>query len=103
MTHLSCVKRQVAAVLAVACLALTMSMPVAVADDSGMVNINTASAEQLAALPRIGPAIAQRIVAYREKNGPFKRPADLMNVKGIGESTFLQLKDLITTGQKAEG
>jgi competence protein ComEA len=80
-----------------------MSMPVAVADDSGMVNINTASAEQLAALPRIGPAIAQRIVAYREKNGPFKRPADLMNVKGIGESTFLQLKDLITTGQKAEG
>ncbi len=102
VTHISCVKRQLAAILAVACLTLTMGMPAAVAADAGTVNINTADAQQLEALPRIGPAIAQRIIAYREKNGAFKRPADLMNVKGIGESTFLQLKDLITTGPKAK-
>ncbi len=103
MTRLVCVKHQVAAVLAVACLALTMAMPGAVAADSGTVNINTATAQQLEALPRIGPAIAQRIIVYREKNGDFKRPAELMNVKGIGEKTFLQLKDLISTGQKGKG
>ncbi len=103
MIHILCVKRQLAVVLAVACLTLTMALPVASAADAGMVNINTATAQQLEALPRIGPAIAQRIIAYREKNGAFKRPAELMNVKGIGESTFLQLKDLITTGQKARG
>lgn len=103
MTHLCSVKRQMAGILAVACLTMAMAMPAALAADPGTVNINTADAQQLETLPRIGPAIAQRIIAYREENGAFKRPAELMNVKGIGESTFLQLKDLITTGQKGKG
>ena len=52
------------------------------------VNINTAGKEQLMDLPRIGEKIAARIIEYREKNGKFKRPEDIMKVKGIGEKTF---------------
>ncbi|NJL28620.1 MAG: helix-hairpin-helix domain-containing protein [Thermoanaerobaculia bacterium] len=53
-----------------------------------VVNVNTASPEQLALLPRVGPALAERIVAFREKNGDLKRPEDLMLVQGIGEKTY---------------
>jgi len=54
----------------------------------GKVNINQASAEQLALLPRVGPSVAQRIVDFREENGGFKAVEDLMLVRGIGEKTF---------------
>ena len=60
------------------------------------VNINTASAEQLSNLPRVGPAIAQRIMDFRKENGPFKVAEDLMLVRGIGEKTFALLKPYIT-------
>jgi competence protein ComEA len=60
------------------------------------VNLNTATVEQLDALPGIGPAIAQRIVDYRQTDGPFATPEDIMNVKGIGQATFEKLQDLIT-------
>jgi len=66
------------------------------------VNINTATQAQLEALPGLGSAVAQRIVEYREKNGNFKKLEDLMNVKGIGEKSFLKLKPLITVSQKAD-
>ena len=52
------------------------------------ININTASAEELAQLKGIGPSHAAKIVAYREKNGPFKMPEDLMQVSGVGQKTF---------------
>jgi competence protein ComEA len=52
------------------------------------ININTASAEELAQLKGIGPSHAAKIVAYREKNGPFKMPEDLMQVAGIGQKTM---------------
>ena len=64
------------------------------------VNINAATADQLTALPGIGPSYAQRIVEYREKNGPFKKVEDLLNVTGIGEKTFEKIKDRITVGGK---
>ncbi len=63
---------------------------------SAAVDLNTAGVSELDSLPGIGPAIAARIVAYREKNGPFKRPEDLMNVSGIGEKKFLALKDRVS-------
>jgi competence protein ComEA len=62
---------------------------------SGLININTASLEVLDQLPDIGPVIAQRIVDYRETNGPFASIEDIMKVQGIGQSTFDKLKNLI--------
>ena len=62
------------------------------------VNLNTATQAQLESLPGIGPSAAQRILEYRQKNGSFKKLEDLMNVKGIGEKSFLKLKPLITVG-----
>ncbi len=63
-------------------------VPVQGAGTKGVVNINTASAEQLAYLPRVGPSLAGRIIQFREKNGRFKEPTDLLLVRGIGDSTF---------------
>lgn len=63
---------------------------------SGPVNINTASQAQLESLPRIGPAIAQRIIEYRTLRGPFTTIEQIKNVKGIGEATFNAIKDYIT-------
>jgi comEA protein len=67
------------------------------------VNINTASSEELQKLPRIGPAIAQRVIDYRKENGNFKRVEDIMKVRGIGEKIFNQLKDRITVGTEIAG
>ena len=63
---------------------------------SAPVNLNSASVAQLEALPGIGRATAERIVEYRQKNGGFKKAEDLMNVRGIGEKSFLKLKPLVT-------
>ena len=59
------------------------------------VNVNTASADELARLPRVGPSLAAKIVAHREQNGPFKRAEDLMEVKGIGEKMFAGLRPYV--------
>lgn len=66
------------------------------------VNVNTATVAQFEALPGIGPSMAQRIVAYREKNGPFKKLEDLMNIQGIGEKSFLKLRPLLTIGGQSD-
>ena len=66
------------------------------------VNLNTATVAQIATLPGIGDKAAQRIVEYREKNGGFKKVEDLMNVKGIGEKSFLKLKPMITVAAKTD-
>lgn len=67
------------------------------AASSDLVNINTADAERLATLKGIGPALAQRIIDYREQNGAFKSVDELRNVRGIGEKKFDALKDKVTT------
>jgi len=63
---------------------------------TGAININTASATELEALPGIGAKTAARIVEYRQKNGPFKKIEELMNVRGVGEKNFVKLKPQIT-------
>lgn len=67
-------------------------------EKSEKININTAPAERLQELPRIGEKVAQRIVDFRTKNGKFKTIEDLMKVKGIGEKIFDLIKDRITVG-----
>lgn len=62
----------------------------------GKVNLNTADSAALETLPRVGPAIAARILAWRETNGRFTSVEDLMSVSGIGDKTFAGLKDLVT-------
>jgi len=59
------------------------------------INLNTATIDQLETLPGIGRKTAERIIEYRTKSGSFKRIEELMNVKGIGEKSFLKLKPLI--------
>jgi competence protein ComEA len=59
---------------------------------TGKLNLNTATEDQLMLLPTVGPAKAERIVAWRKKNGAFKRPADLRRVKGFGYKTFKRLE-----------
>lgn len=65
----------------------------------GLVNINTASLNELDTLPGIGPTTAQRIIDYRNENGPFGSIEDIVNVSGIGPATYEELKDLITVGE----
>ncbi|GAB4255156.1 MAG: hypothetical protein Kow00109_30310 [Acidobacteriota bacterium] len=71
-------------------------------DTGKTVNINQAGVAELQDLPGIGPAIAQRIVEYREKNGPFRKVEDLLNVRGIGEKKFERFKDRVTVGPVEE-
>lgn len=66
------------------------------AADAAPVNINTATAAELQKLPGIGAATAARIIEHRQKNGPFKKVEELMNVRGIGEASFLKLKPLVS-------
>lgn len=91
----------------VVCLLLGMSVAPAAQGQSAatakaapaVVNLNTATPAQIEGLPGIGPATAKRIIEYREKNGGFKKVEELMNVKGIGEKSFLKLKSLVTVGE----
>lgn len=88
-----------------ATLALLCAVAARAADDtsaqasasaSGKVNINQASVAQLVNLPRVGTKLAERIVEYRKTHGPFGQVEELMEVKGVGEKLFGQLKPHIT-------
>jgi comEA protein len=61
----------------------------------GKVNINTALKEELVTLPGIGETLAERIIAYREENGPFQKTEELLNVNGIGEQKWEAIRDLV--------
>jgi competence protein ComEA len=66
------------------------------------VNLNTATVADLQGLPGVGAKVAARIVEYRQKQGPFKRIEELMNVQGIGEKSFLKLRPQLTVGVKTD-
>jgi competence protein ComEA len=63
-----------------------------------LMDLNQASAAQLESLPGLGVVTAERIIAYREEHGGFKKTEELMNVRGIGERNFLRLRPLVTAG-----
>ena len=77
-------------------LQATQQNPISSANAGDKININTADAERLATLKGIGPALAQRIIEYREQNGAFKSIDELKNVRGIGQKKFDVFKDKIT-------
>jgi competence protein ComEA len=86
--------------LLVILVALAVTVVAGTADSSqpsGVVNINTASSEELQLLPRVGPALAGRIIEFREANGPFQTVDEILAVKGIGESSFKKLEPFIVT------
>jgi competence protein ComEA len=98
-------KRMLQALALIVCLGLVLAPAAAPAQNSKAqsatpttekVNINTATAEQLQTLPGIGPALAKSIVDYRTKTGKFKKIEELINVKGVGEKKFEQIKDRLT-------
>ena len=71
--------------------------------NSSLININTASAQELQKLKGVGPAIAQRIIEYRNSHGAFSRPEDLMKVKGIGKATLEKIRPQITIQGTVQG
>lgn len=87
--------RIIALIIVVAVMMALVS--VSLAQEAEKININKASAVELTQLKRIGPKLSERIVEYREKHGPFERPEDIMQVRGIGPKTFELNKDRITT------
>lgn len=87
-------RRGVFAALVALVLAAAAFSPAAAAEaaaGAGVVNINQADAPALMLLPRVGPALAERIIAFRDENGPFKAPEDLILVRGIGDKTFASM------------
>jgi len=78
-------------------LVLAAAAPAATpAPAKGVVNVNTASAAQLALLPHVGPALAKRIIAFRKANGPFKKAGELVAVRGISERSIRRLAPYVT-------
>lgn len=67
-----------------------------------VINLNTATIDQLMTLPGIGQKTAERILEYRTKSGGFKKIEELMNVKGIGEKSFLKIKPLVSAPPKPD-
>ena len=82
-------QKRLMAVLTIVTVALMMTWVVpALAADLQKVNLNSATLEELMTLDGIGQKVAERILDFREKNGPFQKPEDLMMVKGVGEKIF---------------
>ena len=86
-----------ASVLSVLVVAILVFVPLLHAVDK--VDINTATEKELVKLPGIGPAIAKRIIEYREANKGFKSVDELKKVKGIGSKKFEAIKDMVTVGE----
>lgn len=89
--------KKLIAIVMLALVASTTLVAAAPANDSAVVNVNTATASELEFLPRIGPALAGRILEFRDANGPFKTVDELVAVRGIGEKSLELLRPYVTT------
>ncbi|HPC84405.1 MAG TPA: helix-hairpin-helix domain-containing protein [Thermoanaerobaculaceae bacterium] len=85
-----------ARILMTLALAALLAGEALAAAPAGQVNVNNATVQELQLLPRVGPALAQRIVDFRTANGPFKAPEELARVKGISEKSLALLKPYIS-------
>jgi competence protein ComEA len=65
------------------------------------IDINRATATELTAIPGVGKVLAQRIVEFREQNGPFRRVEDLLKIKGIGEKSFQKIRAYVKVSEKS--
>lgn len=88
--------RTTARILMTLALAAMLAGEALAAGAGGQVNVNTATAQELQLLPRVGPSLAQRIIDFRTANGAFKAPEELTRVKGIGEKSFALLKPYVS-------
>lgn len=79
------------------------SSPAVEVASQSVVDVNSATAEQLQTLPGVGPRTAERIIEYRRDNGSFKKIEELMSVRGIGERSFLRLRALVKVGDVDAG
>ena len=97
------IRRVVSAALALALAALVCASPALAAAPAkapaGKVNLNSASAAELATVPGLGPKLAARIIEQRQKAGAFKTVDDILAVKGIGEKNFAKLQPHLTVGE----
>ena len=84
-------------------LAFALGLPAAALERAPQrpINLNQATVTELMQLPRVGARTAERIVAFRKQHGGFRRPEELMNVKGIGEKSFAKLKPFLSVGTSA--
>ena len=96
MTLRPIVRALVVPVLGLSLSGIPAHPAVAEGDAQKTVNINQASTEELARLPRVGKKLAERIVAHRKEHGAFKRVEDVMEVKGVGEKMFASLKPYLS-------
>ena len=87
--------KQVAGIMLLLCGVAGAQMPASVTQPTKL-NLNTASVTQLETLPGIGPGLAKRILEHRRKHGPFKRPQDLIIVRGFSAKRFRQLAPWLT-------
>jgi competence protein ComEA len=87
--------RKIFVAVLVAIFTVMVCITSANAGETKQININTASAEELTQLKGVGANYAARIIEFREKNGPFKKPEDLIRVPRIGQKTYEKNKDLI--------
>ena len=81
---------------------MIFAAPAFSSDVTAKVNANTATAEELTAIKGVGPAIAKKIIEYREQNGPFATVEDIKNVSGIGDKIIEDNKDIITVDAAAK-
>jgi competence protein ComEA len=99
-------RRLALAALAAVAIVTSIGVPAAAyaaaaagSEAAAQVDINTASVEELMTVPGIGQVIAQRIVEFRDKNGPYKSIDDLLKVQGIGEKSLARIREHLSVGR----